>query len=324
VKKIVWLVTLLGALVGSIKVTLAGEDLDLKRTLNFASAERTYLVHRPNGYEAEKRYPVVLVFHGGGSNAKDWVSFCGMNEKADEAGFIAVYPNGTGKKIETHEILGWNGGPRRPGGDNPEQLKVDDVGFTRALLDDLAKVLKVDEHRVFACGMSMGGIMVYRLASELSDHIAAIASIAGPIGTESCDPKRAVPILHIHGTEDPAVPFGGGKGPIDTSGADYLSVDYSIRAWVKANGCETTPKIENLPDREEDGTTAIRKTYGGGRDGSEVVLIEVTGGGHTWPGREFGPELKVLGKSSKDFSANDLIWEFFQKHPKPEGKSVER
>jgi len=258
----------------------------------------------------------VVILHGGGSSATQWMPFCGMNETADRHGFIAVYPNGTGKKIESYEIYGWNGGPRRPGGDKPEQLQVDDVGFIRAVIDDLATVVSVDPKRVYACGMSMGGIMVYRLASELSDRIASAASIAGPMGMETCNPRRPVPLLHIHGTEDPAVPFGGGKGPLDPSGTDYHSVQFSIDAWVEANGCDGEPVVERLPDTEDDGTSAVRKTHGNGRNGSEVVLIEIQGGGHTWPGREFGPELKkIVGPSSKDVSANELIWAFFEKHP---------
>ena len=156
--------------------------------------------------------------------------------------------------------------------------------------------------------------MVYRLASELSDRIAAIASVAGPMGTEACRPLRPVPVLHIHGTKDLAVPFEGGKGTLDPSGTDYSSVNYTIQAWAKADECASTPRVEELLDRAEDGTTVSRQTYSGGRNGAEVVLITVKGGGHTWPGREFGPELKILGLSSKEISANELIWEFFEKH----------
>jgi polyhydroxybutyrate depolymerase len=288
---------------------------DHTRRLTVGGRERSYLVHVPGSYDGSKPYPVVLVFHGGGSNAKQWMPFCGLNETADKAGFIAVYPDGTGKTIQGYEVFGWNGGPRRPGGGDPAQNGVDDVGFTRALLDDLARVAKVDAKRVYAAGMSMGAIMVYRLASELSDRIAAVAPIAGPMGTEACDPKRPVSVIHFHGTQDEAVPFEGGKGRLDPSGTEYYSVEHSIGAWVKADGCEVRARTDDLPDKSDDGTKATRKTYGGGKGGAEVVLIVIEGGGHTWPGREFGPELKVLGRSSKDVSANDLMWQFFEKHP---------
>ena len=191
--------------------------------------------------------------------------------------------------------------------------KVDDVEFTRQLLDDLSKSANIDPKRVFATGMSNGGIMAYLLASELSDRIAAIAPVAGPMGTETCNSKRPVPFIHFHGTADENAPFKGGKGEKSISGTDFYSVDHSIQAWVKANSCNEEPVVTTIPDLANDGTTITRKTYGGGRDGAEVVLVVIEGGGHTWPGQE--PRLKMLGKSTKNISANDLMWEFFKKHP---------
>jgi polyhydroxybutyrate depolymerase len=305
---------ILGLIVG--RADLLGPG-DHTRKLTAGGLERSYIVHVPRSYDGSRPFPVVLAFHGGGSNAGQWKRFCGLDEKADRSGFIAVYPNGTGEKIEGYpeEVLGWNGGPRQPGGTDSALSKVDDVGFAKALLDDLGGVVRVDPKRVYAEGMSNGAMMAYRLASELSGRIAAIAAVAGPMATERCRPGRPVSVIHFHGTEDQAVPFGGGKGKIDPSGADYFSVEHSIRAWTGANGCDATPKADELPDAAEDGTRVVRKSYGGGREGSEVVLVIVEGGGHTWPGREFGPELAILGRSTRDISANDLIWEFFEEHP---------
>ena len=106
-------------------------------------------------------------------------------------------------------MLTWNGGNCCG---YAQWNKVDDVGFTRALLDDLAKVVNVDAKRVFATGISNGGIMCYRLASELSDRIAAIAPVAGTMGTKTCNPKRPVSVMHFHGTDDKFLPFKGGIG----------------------------------------------------------------------------------------------------------------
>jgi polyhydroxybutyrate depolymerase len=280
---------------------------DHSRTLAVSDRKRTYLVHIPKSYDGKKPYPVVLVYHGGGSNAEQMVRFCGLNETADKASFIAVYPSGTGR---LEKVLTWNGGNCCA---YAMQNKVDDVAFTSALLDDLAKVVNVDSKRVYATGMSNGAIMVYRLASELSDRIAAIAPVAGPMGTAKCAPKRPVPVIHFHGDDDQFAPFNGGKGEKSLTGTDFYSVDHSIRAWVKANGCNEEPTIERLPDKAKDGTKVTKKTYGGGKDGAGVVLIVIEGGGHTWPGRE--PAVKWLGKTTKNVSANDRMWEFFEKHP---------
>jgi polyhydroxybutyrate depolymerase len=190
---------------------------------------------------------------------------------------------------------------------------VDDVGFVRALLDDLAKVANIDSKRVFATGMSNGGIISYRLASELSDRIAAIAPVGGPMGTETCSPKRPVSVIHFHGTDDDFAPFKGGKGTRSISGTNFFSVEHSIKAWVKADGCPKEPVVTKLPDNADDGMTVTKEVYGPGRDGAEVLLVEIEGGGHTWPGQE--PRVRFLGKSTKDISANDMMWEFFEKHP---------
>jgi polyhydroxybutyrate depolymerase len=119
--------------------------------------------------------------------------------------------------------------------------------------------------------------------------------------------------MHFHGTDDQFAPFKGGKGEKSISGTNFYSVEHSIKAWVKANGCKDEPAATKEPDKAKDGTTVTRQVYSDGKEGSEVVLVTIEGGGHTWPGQE--PKLKLLGKSTKNISANDLMWEFFKKHP---------
>jgi polyhydroxybutyrate depolymerase len=249
--------------------------------------------------------PVVLALHGATMNGPMMAWFSGLNRKADEAGFIAVYPNGTGR----FSSYFWNGGNCCG---SAMQNKVDDVAFINALLDDLMGSYHVDPQRVYATGMSNGAIMAYRLASELSDRIAAIAPVSGSLGTETCQPKRPVSVLHFHGTMDEYIPFLGGKGARSITGTSFRSVDDSVKTWVKANGCDENPKIDQL-SKNGDETVVTRKTYIGGKNGTEVVLVVIEGGGHTWPGMK--SPARILGKSTKNISANDLMWEFFQKHP---------
>jgi polyhydroxybutyrate depolymerase len=174
--------------------------------------KRTYLVHVPNLYDGSQPYPTVLGFHGGGSGAKQLVFSSGLNETTDRENFIAVYPNGTGETIQGYGVFRWNGGSRQPGGTDPNLAKINDVEFTRAVLNDLATVARIDEKRIYATGFSNGGIMTYRLASELSDRIAAIAPIAASMGIEKLNPQRPVSVIHFHGAKDGAAPFKGGKG----------------------------------------------------------------------------------------------------------------
>ncbi|HEV3261867.1 MAG TPA: PHB depolymerase family esterase [Gemmataceae bacterium] len=276
------------------------------RSLAVGGRQRTYHVHVPRQYDPQTPAPVVLALHGATMTGPLMAWFSGLNQKADEAGFLAVYPNGTGSGFS----YTWNGGNCCG---SAVRDNVDDVGFIRTVLDDLGQVYRVDPSRVFATGMSNGAVMAHRLASELSDRIAAIGPVAGPMGTETCDPRRPVPVIHFHGTDDQFAPFKGGKGEKSLFGTNFYSVERTIRAWVKANGCQEEPIVEELPDTAKDGTKVTRKTYGSGKDGAEVVLVVIEGGGHTWPGRQ--PGFELLGKATKNVSANDLMWEFFEKHP---------
>ena len=271
------------------------------RSLAIGDRARSYSVHIPPSYNPGKPTPVVLALHAAAMNGAAMARFCGLNETADRSGFVVVYPNGTGS---TPFFLYWDAGGVRG---RPS----DDVGYVAKLLDDLATVVHVDPRRVYATGMSNGAMMCYRLAAELSDRIAAIAPVAGTMAIEACHPRRPVPVLHFHGTKDGLVLFGGPDERIPKN-LKFLSVDASIRAWAQADGCPETPEVFEVPDLAEDGTRVLRKSYGPGRGGSEVILYIIEGGGHTWPGRE--PRLRYLGRSTRDIAANDLIWEFFRKH----------
>jgi polyhydroxybutyrate depolymerase len=283
-----------------------------ERELLVDGREHNYLVYVPETLDLSQPAPVVLAYHGGGSNAERMRAYSGLDTSAWKYGFAVVYPEGTGRLLP---LRTWNGG--NCCGYAMEQ-DVDDVAFTRALLDDLATVLHVDGRRVYATGMSNGAIMAYRLAAELSGRIAAIAPVAGTLGVPEPEPARPVPVLHVHGTADEHVPWGGGVG-IGVSGTDFVSVHESLRVWRELNGCPVGSSTFVLPDREDDGMRVTRTTWGPGLQDSEVVLITVQGGGHTWPGHD--PGLRVLGRSTRDVDVNDLIWEFFRAHPMPEGGS---
>lgn len=245
---------------------------------------------------------VVLVLHGAGMNGKMAMSFTGMNEKADREGFIAVYPDGTG----AGSFLTWNSGGRGKRYDD----RVNDVRFISAIIDDLKSCSSIDPSRIYATGISNGGMMCYRLATELSDRIAAIAPVAGTLTLREPKPVRRVPVMHFHGTQDTFVPWGG---PAEQTPAfiSFRSVEDTLRTWAVLNDCDTQPLIEEMPDSSVDGTTVRRWSYPTRPGGATTVLYEIIGGGHTWPGIE--APVGFIGKSTKDINANDVMWEFFRK-----------
>ena len=278
---------------------------DVQRTIAVKGRQRSYLLHTPPDASAKPR-PLVLVFHGGASNAVATVALTELNEKADREGFVVAYPNGSGR---LPSILTWNAG--NCCGFAREE-RVDDVAFIRALLDDVAKVTPIDATRVYATGSSNGGQMAYRLAAEMPDRIAAIAPVAASLEVKLGSIGRPVSVLHFHGTADENLPLAGGQGSRSIAGVKFNSVEQSIGAWTKANQCQPAPTVETVPDRFDDGTTVERRSYPGCRAGAEVVLYVITGGGHTWPGRQIRTAL--LGTTTREISATDLMWEFFSRH----------
>jgi polyhydroxybutyrate depolymerase len=273
----------------------AGEHL---RHLTQGELKRSYLVHIPPSYDGKKPMPVVVVLHGAAMNGPIMEWFCGLSKKADEAGFIAVYPDGTGPG---GTFLTWNAGVF-PGKLNPN--RPDDVAFIGQVLDSLAAVVRMDRKRVYAAGISNGAMMAYRLAAEMPERFAAIAAIAGVLCVENPDLKQPMPILHFHGTKDGLVPFEGTKGPFR-----FPSVMENLAKWLKVNGCSETPKVTELPAKDEK-LRVIRKDYNGGDEKAPVVLYMIEGGGHTWPGMQ--RHALFLGATAMSISANDLMWEFFR------------
>jgi polyhydroxybutyrate depolymerase len=279
---------------------------DHHRSLAVNSVQRTYWLQVPPQYNPQQPTPVVFLLHGLGMNGKMMMAF-DFRKKSDEAGFIAVCPEGTNL---ADVVTVWNCG----GLQIDESTKPDDVTFVARLLDEMEATFHVDPKRVYVAGLSNGGMMAHRLGMELSDRIAAIATVAGTLAVDACQPKRPVPVLHFHGTADRVVPFAGPREQI-MNVLVFQSVEETIQAWVKVNGCSSTPKVESIPDTAHDGLIITKKPYGQGNEGAEVVLYVIDGGGHAWPG--FDQKLPFLGKTCYSISATDLMWAFFEKHPMP-------
>ncbi len=278
---------------------------DYERVLRIGETKRRYEVHVPPSYDGRNPMPLVLDFHGGGGNPSAARRGTKMDAKADSAGFLVVYPAGSGRF--ENRLLTWNGGLCCG---YAASQQVDDVGFTEADLTDVQLFFEVDPHRIYSTGLSNGAIMSYRLACELSHRLAAIAAVSGPLEFLRCNPERPVPILHIHGTADQNAPYDGGTGSHSITRTNFNSVPDTIRRWVAFNKCEPIPATERKGRLRID-------TYHPGPGGAEVVLITIEGGGHVWPGGDGLLPRFVVGQDVSGLNADDAIWEFFQKHRLP-------
>jgi polyhydroxybutyrate depolymerase len=228
-----------------------------------------------------------------------------FNELADRHGFVVAYPDGLNRR--------WNDGRQSGRMDRPA---VDDTGFLSALIDKLGRDYRIDPKRVYSTGISNGGFMSQRLACDLADKIAAVGVVAATMGRDlaaRCKPARPVSVLLIQGTEDPLVPYEGGRVQVPGGGA-IISAPDAVKKWVDLNGCNAQPKKDMLPDSATDETRTRREIYGECRVGTGVVFLAIEGGGHTWPsGPQYLPERRI-GRASRDFSASEMIWEFFSAH----------
>ena len=259
---------------------------DQEWSVSHGGRNRSFFVHLPPGYNGSGAVPVVIDFHGRTVSPQAQMVTSGMRSVADAHGFIAVHPAGIGAT--------WNAGLCCG---EAMSSNVDDVGFVRAMLDELEARLCVDTTRVYATGLSNGGYMSHRLACELSDRIAAIGPVAGPNAMLSCSPTRAVPVFHFHGTGDRIVPYEGFLG--------RLGVRDTMDQWAARNGCNSGPSVFLMQGdvRCEEWT--------GCRDNATVKLCTVDGGGHQWPG---GTSIPLLGPNTTAISASEMMWTFFTEH----------
>lgn len=276
-------------------------------SMSMGAQQRLYYVHRPKGYDAKKQYPLVLAFHGGGGKTKMMDRLTGLNSAADEHAFIVVYPEG----IDKH----WNDGRAA----NHPKDEHDDVAFINALIDKLKTQYAIDSSRIYATGISNGGFFSQYLAAHLPGKFAAIASVAATVSVEMSSnptPPHPVPIMFILGEADPLVRYTGGDIKIGwLNRGKSISAEESVKFWVKANHCngESVSQTYSEPS-PSDGTHASSISYSGGTNGSEVILVSIANGGHTWPsGWQYLPE-RMVGKVSYAISANDVIWNFFLRH----------
>lgn len=270
--------------------------LDGKILIN--GIQRNYIISIPSGLDNKLSIPLLFVFHGGGGDVKSAIAF-GFNQIAEIEKFIVVYPIAFDDN--------WNDGRNATCIDQSQ----DDVKFIDELINAISKNYTINQTKIFASGVSNGGIFCNYLAFKLPNQISAIgavvSSIAQPIYSDFTFPN-AISAIIMNGTDDSRILYNGGSiSGIACRGA-VVAVESTVNKWVTLNECQTTPTITDIPDIDmTDGCKAIKYSYVGGKDNSQVIFIKIVGGGHSWPGIAGGD-----GNVCKDFNATQTIWEFFK------------
>jgi polyhydroxybutyrate depolymerase len=295
---VVWMMTTFAA---------SGQSGTLQRgTVTVDGLERQYWVYLPVKYSSAKKWPLVLTFHGSGGTGRGTFRQFNFEPGADREGFLIVAPEGIDR--------GWNDGRIR----TKDARSEDDVKFVKELLNQLQQRYSVDARRVFSTGISNGAIFSIYLAYKIPDRILAIASVCGSM-PKNIEPEFRLPLpvsaLFINGTSDPLVKYDG--GPIVSKNAgkgEVISTGDLVSHWIQFNGCSGPPAEEDIPDIDtHDHCHASIRTYRRCTGSAEVTLVTVTGGGHTWPGgMQYAPRF-MIGGVCRDFSAEELIWDFFKR-----------
>ncbi len=267
---------------------------------------RTFIVELPDSFE-KISMPLVFALHGGSGTAAGMETLTSFKKIARDEKFVLVYPQGIGRS--------WNDG--RSTAANSQNI--DDVKFFSLMIDQLESKYNIDSKRIFVTGISNGGFMTSRLAFELGYRFAAAAVNAASIDSGVNYGLYPLPVsmIYMHGTADPIVPFAGGHTTVGPAKRDYfLSHQQAINLWVSIDHCNPDPVVTHMPDISNDGTTVVRYDYVNGMKGTEVTDYTIENGGHTWPGGwQYLPSF-LVGKTSRDINASEVIWEFFKAHPK--------
>ena len=282
-------------------------------TIQHEGVTRTYHIYFPKNFTTTKASPMALALHGGGGMGLKFEQHATagtLTAAAEKRGVVLVFPEGIDKRWNSGRKEIFNGAKR-----------YDDVGFLAALIDKMIGEYGIDASRVYATGISNGGFMSIRLALDLSEKISAVAPVTAQISVINEDkrPKQPVSFMLINGTKDPLVPYNGGHIRLFKFGRSrgrIVSTQSTINRFRNFNQCTNRAEKELINTFSNDKTQVEIIKYSECNDDSEVVLIKVIGGGHTWPGGVQYLPAKKVGVVSKEINASELILDFFLKHKK--------
>ena len=252
----------------------------------FGGLNRSYRVYQPAGLAAAA--PLVVMLHGVSGSEEQAENSYGWHPLADSAKFVVAYPDGVGRAWNGHGCCG-----------QPARENVDDVGFITAMVGQISATVAIDKSRVYAAGMSNGGIMSYTLACN-----SAIFAAIGPDSAtqlDACPTPHPTSVIQIHGTADRLVPYDGGKGTSFVNGPPIADVN---AFWRNVDHCGAPDIATNAPVTTSTAACA---------DNRSVVLITIDGGRHGWPGGTTA--LERADPTSHALNATEIIWQFFAAHP---------
>ncbi|MEO3819771.1 PHB depolymerase family esterase [Plantactinospora sp. B24E8] len=265
---------------------------------------RTFRLYRPTRLSLSTPVPLVVMLHGALGSGRQAETTYGWNAVADRHGFVVAYPDGLNRS--------WAVSPDCCG--SPARDGVDDVAFIAETVATVSARLPVDPDRIYATGISNGGMLAYRLACDTTTF-AAIGVVAGTL-LGPCPTPAPISLLHIHGTADGVIPYDGRPGVLDNRGAGPLPV--RINGGPVSDQIDRWRELARCPTPEVRTTGVVTSSLARCPDGRDVDLITVAGAGHQWPGatQPIAERLLGLDPPSTALTATESIWTFFDAHPR--------
>lgn len=301
--------------VSSLKARLSANRLTdtsglLTKTMNSGRWERIYYVHLPVNYNPNKKYPVVLFFHGAGGTGSQAAHDYHWIEASDKHDFILVAPQGLPSAPRLPGNLRTNPNIWRDGREEIKPRNVDDVAFVNQLIDKIETDYSVDPKRIYSSGFSNGAGMTFHLGIHMSNRLAAIAPVSSHIPDQSFTLERPLSMIFIIGSADPLNPYNGGTvtSPWGHSTWTRPAASETIKTWCDAIGCPETP-------RKDVTSNGVRyQEFGPGHDNSEVAFYTIDGMGHHWSGSRERLSKKLIGDVLNPINATEVVWQFLSKH----------
>ena len=293
----------------ALPIGTVGNAGDVEQNFRIDGIDRSYRVHSPPGLPDSASVPLVLVLHGGGGTASLAAKQTRFNDDADRERYVVAYPNGTDRFRPIMNLIGkrgfltWNGGQCCG---YAMEHNIDDVGFLRTVVERIGHDHRIDSRRIYAAGISNGGMMAYRLACEASDIFAAVGIVSGVLVNAHCAPSAPVSVIDFHGSDDQYVPLNGGVGRKSLTGKAFPPVKDSVLFWAGRDAC--------LKSETSTSQGVVVSEYDKCRDGTAVTYYVIEGGGHAWPGGDrISP---LLDPPSTAIFATTIMRQFFAAHPK--------
>ena len=280
----------------------ADSTTSLQRQLRVDGRARRYLVDLPPRYATRGPLPLVFNFHGGGGSPAGARTQSGFSTLGARVGAIVVYPAGSGR-FSDERLLTWNTGSCCG---YAQAQKIDETAFVRALIDTLERTYSIDRNRIYAIGLSNGGMMAHLVGCTLADRLAAIAVISGELSMD-CHPSRPVSVLIIHGTADENLPYGGGIGRKALDKHEVRPVSFALDSWKSFDKCDGAATTTTHG-------VVTHSIWSPCADGTVVEHYKIEGGGHSWPGGQ--RMARLLDAPSNALNATQVAWDFFAAHPR--------